>query len=68
MTATDILPSFSPLKLKLSPTIKVPLVSCRVNSFEFETDSFMNPVAPLELPLTKVDLDLVIPVFKNILV
>ena len=68
MTATDILPLSSPLKLKLSPTIKDPFVSCRVISFEFETDSFMNPVAPLELPFTKVDFDLVTPIFKNILV
>ena len=52
--AIAILPFSSPLKESLSFAIKVPLLLYTVTAVPALTGYLMNPVAPLELPLTKV--------------
>ena len=66
VTAVETLPFAIPLKVRDSLGTKLPLVSYNTKDFEFETASFKNPVAPLELPFTKVGIAKVIASFTVI--
>ena len=54
VTAMAILPLSKPLKERASLGTKVPFVSYTVTAVPAETPYLKNPVAPLDLPFTKV--------------